>query len=62
MNNEPGPPFDYNADGWASTGRIRIRTGWFGFAVAEEMYVCVDGSTTWRRLFLSKVIVEGRKP
>lgn len=56
----PNPPLDYSGDGWASTGRIQIRTGWFGFAVVEELYVHRNGTAQWRRLFLPKIINEGR--
>jgi hypothetical protein len=54
------PPLDYSGDGWANTGRIQIRTGWFGFAVVEELYVHRNGAAQWRRLFLPKIINEGR--
>lgn len=54
------PPLDRNADGWANTGTIRIRTGWFGFAIAEEQYESGDGSREWRRLFMPTVIAERR--
>jgi hypothetical protein len=59
---EPNPPpVDYNGFGWANTGKIRIRTGWFGFAVVEELYVHNTNSTAqWRRLFLPTIIKEGR--
>jgi hypothetical protein len=56
---EPMPPLDYAADGWANTGKIRIRTGWFGFAVVEELYVRRDGPAYWRRLFLPRIIEPG---
>ena len=57
------PPLDYNrtTTGWANTGRIRIRPGWFGFVVAEELFVKWDGGGEWRRLSLPKIIIEGRK-
>jgi len=54
---EPPPPLDYDGLGWAATGRVRVRTGWFGFAVVEELYVHNTNSTTqWRRLSLPREI------
>jgi hypothetical protein len=58
---EPNPPpLDYQGDGWASTGRVRVRTGYFGFAIVEELYVHRSGAAEWRRLFLPTTIKEGR--
>jgi hypothetical protein len=54
------PPLDYQGDGWAHTGKIRIRTGLFGFAVVEELYAHRNGGAHWRRLFLPTIIKEGR--
>jgi len=60
MSEPNPPPLDYNGLGWANTGRIRIRTGWFGFAVVEELYAHKNGGAQWRRLFLPTIIKEGR--
>lgn len=50
----------FSVGGFAPMGTIRIRTGWFGFAVVEELYEYTDGTQHWRRLFLPKIISEGR--
>lgn len=54
------PPPSYPISGWRDTGTIRIRTGWFGFAIVEELYAHQDGAQRWRRLFMPKIIAEGR--
>jgi hypothetical protein len=61
MSTEPNPPppLDYNGLGWATTGRVRVRTGFFGFAVVEELYVHRNGRAEWRRLFLPREITKG---
>lgn len=43
------PPLDFNVGGWAETDSFRIRTGWFGFAVLEQLIVYRDGSSAWKR-------------
>lgn len=60
MTNPPPPPLDHNPMGWANTGTLRIRTGLFGFAVAEEMHVHCDGRREWRKVFVPRIIFERR--
>jgi hypothetical protein len=45
----PPPPKLYDLNGWSATGRLRMRSGWFGFVVLEELYEHRDGTTGWRR-------------
>ncbi|MBA1157774.1 hypothetical protein [Microvirga mediterraneensis] len=44
----PSRPF--NSNGQRPTGRIRIRTSWFGFAVFEEEREYIDGTRVWARV------------
>lgn len=59
--NPPSPPLDWAANGWSFTGTVRLRTGWFGFAVAEELKVNMDGERKWQRLFLPRIVAQGRE-
>lgn len=44
------PPDEFNVGGYRGTGVIRVRTGWLGFAIAEEMIEYLSGERTWRRI------------
>lgn len=43
------PDRGYPMDGWRSVNRYRLRTTWFGFVVAEQLWESRDGSKQWRR-------------
>ena len=47
--------------GWRKTGKRRIRTGFLGFAVIEELYEHVDETRLWRRIQTSWRIPEETK-
>ena len=44
------PPPSFTVGGFRSTGRVRIRIGFFFFPVVEELYEYSDGSVRWKRL------------
>ncbi|MET3481563.1 hypothetical protein ABIC70_001070 [Methylobacterium sp. 1973] len=52
----PAKPF--NSGGWRTTGRTRVRTGWFGFAVVEAEREYMDGRKVWARLPGHKILSE----
>jgi hypothetical protein len=51
----PKPRF--NTGGWRLTGRVRLRTSWFGFAILEEEREHTDGSVTWARASRGRLLV-----
>lgn len=57
---KPNPPPDFNAGGWFRTGRIRIRTGWFGFARLEEEREFRDGARSWHTVRGHRIMTEER--
>ena len=50
MPDAPAPPIDFMSDGTAHVGKFRLRAGWFGIAILEEMLAYDDGRVIWRRV------------
>lgn len=51
MNEKPNKPSGgFTVGGFRPTGRVRLRTVFFGFSVLEELIEYRDGSSEWRRV------------